>query len=596
MNLNTDINNFEREGYVLLKNHIPPNVMKSLTDHHDRVFPKYEDGLKLNPEKSREIPLYQNHVFFNNETKIRFDGIPLEHRIFRGQGSPNLSDTPNVYYGKRFSENLIDMDKETFDSIFYKDLLKVSCGLLNTDSLSFLEGSSNRTFPRYPGFPTRPHIDTYGFTYNDHTFLDEANFFINALFYINGSDQGRAPTLVIPKSHKRYHEVNKAAADALNLRDDINHIHHDQLYEEILPDDMREDFVFVEADPGDVLIINSNIVHSIPGNDNYDKHRDVVILNFAKKDSTHFGKSRTPSDFSKLKDKLEPHNLSLSNLPKSSLLQRLSKKISINNIKPLVKRIINSGKRPNKNSIKRLPLDEMPYLNIGSGPQWSDPKTIGLDINGDPSDIGVRIQTMCDVEFDLSTKEPLPFEDKRFEGVYTSHCFEHLIDHNASHIFKEIYRVLKDEGTFRIAVPNMDLYLDAYDSKDLSFFNWIRTKNVYAVDAWLRFITREFAGAIVDNYTDKQLSDMYKNLGRSGYLNRLQKEQNECADEYKNIPDIHKSFWTPEKMTNFLKQAGFKDVYQTERFKSNIDYFGDKNNTDFNKTRPLISLFVEGIK
>jgi ubiquinone/menaquinone biosynthesis C-methylase UbiE len=593
MNLNNDLKNFKTDGYVLLKSHVPSSVMETLKNHHNRVFPNFEDGINLNPEKSREISFYQNHSFFDNNTKTRFDGIPLEHRIFRGQGSPNISDTPNVYYGKRASKNLIDLDNQTFDCIFYKDLLEASSSLLETNSLSYLEGSANRTFPRYPGFSTRPHIDTYGFTYGNNTILDEDNYFINVLIYINGSDEGRAPTLIIPKSHKRYHEVNKAVANALNLSDKTNHIHQAELYWEILPDDMKENIISVNADPGDVLIINSNLVHSITGNDNYTKHRDVVILNFAKENASHFGKARSEDDFIKMKTKLMPHNLSLSNLQKPSLLKRIS---NIKTTKFIIKNILNRIKISTPSLNKRLPLDEMPYLNIGSGTHWNDPKTIGLDINGDPSDMGVRNKSLCDVEFDLSSKEPLPFSDNRFEGVYTSHTFEHLADHNAKHCFKEIYRVLKSKGTFRITVPNMDLYLDAYDNKDLSFFNWIRQKNVYAVDSWLRFITREFAGAVVDDYTDEELIDMYKNLGRSEYLNFFQKEQNECLDSYKNIPDIHKSFWTPKKMTTFLKEAGFKNIYQSERFKSNVKHFGNKKNTGFNRTRPAISLYIEGIK
>jgi predicted SAM-dependent methyltransferase len=593
--MNTDIKNFSRDGYVLLKNHMPASLIKTLSDHHDRVFPNFLEGVKEDTCFSREIPIYQNHVLFDAQTMTRFDGVPLEHRIFRGQGSPKIADTPNIYYGKRASKNIKDLDEQTFGSIFYKDILDVSCNLLGTDGLSFLEGSANRTYARYPGYPTRPHIDTYGFTYGKNNILDPADFFINALYYIDGTDKGRAPTQIFPGSHKRYDEINRIAAQALAQSDNSNNIHQSELYWELLPDDLKSSVVYVEAEPGDVLIINSNLLHTISGNDSFDRHRDVVILNFAKKDSVHFGKARNDKDFNTLQSRLAPFSLTVSNQKKAGLFQRLSGKFMII-AKMTYKNLLPLTKFLKSTSNERLPIDDMPYLNLGSGTNWVEEKTIGLDINGSSDDFGNRIASVCDVEFDLSSGNALPFENDRFSGVYSSHCIEHLDEINTKHVFKEAFRVVKPGGVFRVTVPDIELYFDNYDAKHLFFFNWIRSKNIYSYDSWLRFITREFAGAVVDDYSDGELLALYADLGRDAYLEKFQLEQNQCADVSKNIPDIHKSFWTHAKMIGFLKEAGFKDAYKTERFGSRIGDFADPNSTSFNYTRPGISLYVEGIK
>ena len=592
--MNTDIKNFDRDGYVLLKNYLPAALIKMLSSHHDRVFPNFLEGDNGNSELSREIPIYQNHVLFDAENGIRFDGVPLEHRIFRGQGSPKIADTPNIYYGKRASININEMDTETFTSIFYPEILDLSRDLLGTDGLSFLEGSANRTYPRYPGFPTRPHIDTYGFTYGDNSILAAEDFFINLLFYIDGADEGRAPTQIFPGSHKRYNEINRITAKALNQSAEHNNIHQAELYWELLPDDMKSTVVYVESEPGDVLIINSNLVHTISGNDSYDKHRDVVILNLAKRDASHFGKRRNEKEFNILQEKLAPLNLSLSNLKTPGLSQRIFNKVK-SNARSTYKNML-LRKSSKSSSIERMAIDHMPYLNLGSGTNWEDEKTIGLDINGSSDDFGKRIRSACDVEFDLSSGDPLPFGEGRFVGVYSSHCIEHLNEEKTKHIFKEAYRVIKSGGIFRITVPDIELYFENYDAKNLSFFNWIRSKSIYSYDSWLRFITREFAGAVVDDHSDQELLKLYADLGRDAYLEGFQRAQNECLDGSKNIPDIHKSFWTTTKLIKFLQDAGFKNAYKTERFGSSIPHFANPENKFFNYTRPNISLYVEGVK
>ena len=90
------------EGYTVIKGLFNADEIERLSQLHNQSFPSYDSGETSFGKLERTNPLYQS-TFFNKETKTRFDGIPLIHRIFRGQGSPNLEDTPNLLFGKRAS-------------------------------------------------------------------------------------------------------------------------------------------------------------------------------------------------------------------------------------------------------------------------------------------------------------------------------------------------------------------------------------------------------------------------------------------------------------------------------------------------------------
>lgn len=70
---------------------------------------------------------------------------------------------------------------------------------------------------------------------------------------------------------------------------------------------------------------------------------------------------------------------------------------------------------------------------------------------------GYRLRKI-DVWLDL--RNDLPFPDRSASFVYCSHTLEHFYVDEATHLLREIHRVLRDDGTARIAVPSLEHALE----------------------------------------------------------------------------------------------------------------------------------------
>ena len=66
------------------------------------------------------------------------------------------------------------------------------------------------------------------------------------------------------------------------------------------------------------------------------------------------------------------------------------------------------------------------------------------------------------IHHDLSNG--IPFKDCVADYIYTSHFVEHLYLKDAIHLVNECYRVLKNGGTVRICVPDLEYALKLYSS------------------------------------------------------------------------------------------------------------------------------------
>ena len=233
-------------------------------------------------------------------------------------------------------------------------------------------------------------------------------------------------------------------------------------------------------------------------------------------------------------------------------------------------------------------------LNIGSGPTFECTNFIKLDVDESVEKYGVRSTPRLDINHDLSSSSPLPVDDSSIDCIYTSHTLEHLTLSQVKHVLNESHRVLKPGGVIRIIVPDFSLYQRNYLAKNLSFFNWIRNKNVYRHDSWPRFIFREIAGQIVDTLSDTYLRECLETKTSAQILEEFNALSDSCLDVSSNIPDIHKCGYSHEILAKLLESSRFKSISPSKRHQSRFPAM--RNASIFDNTRPHISLYIEAEK
>ena len=577
------------QGYALIEGLFSKEDISSLSSLHDEFFPSYDTGETKFGKLERTNPLYQS-VYFNNKTKTRFDGIPLKHRIFRGQGSPNLQETPNLLFGKRASRSFINLD-ERYDRYIFDnriiDQLKVALG---ADSINFLQASANRVYPGYTGEDGIFHIDTYGFTGGNNTFRD--SYFMNIIIFINGATKDRSGTQIIPRSYCLYKKLNTEIARSIGKNDKKNVIHQREAYYEFFDKKTLESRHYVDARPGDVLIFRSDVFHCIPGN-NTELHRDAIIANFSA--SNEFFKSYSKNESDQICSRVEKHQSV--KFRGRSRVQAIRNKFekSLSKAPNLVRSLISLVPRLKfKNFLNDGQNKAFRGLNLGSGPTFECANFIKLDVDESVNKYGVRNTPRLDINHDLSSPSPLPIEESSIDCIYTSHALEHLTLSQVKHVLNESHRVLKPGGVMRIVVPDFSLYHNNYLARNLSFFNWIRNKNVYRHDSWPRFIFREIAGQIVDAHPDTYLRECLETKTSDRILEEFNTLSDSCHDISSNIPDIHKCGYSHENLTKLLESSKFKSISPSKRHQSRFPAM--RNASIFDNTRPHISLYIEAEK
>ena len=70
---------------------------------------------------------------------------------------------------------------------------------------------------------------------------------------------------------------------------------------------------------------------------------------------------------------------------------------------------------------------------------------------------------------DVDIRNPLPYEDESIDFIFIEHCVEHVTTPDAVRFFAECLRILKYEGTLRVAVPSGD---KIYDLADEPYLKW----------------------------------------------------------------------------------------------------------------------------
>ncbi len=179
------------------------------------------------------------------------------------------------------------------------------------------------------------------------------------------------------------------------------------------------------------------------------------------------------------------------------------------------------------------------YLNVGCGYGLYE-GFVNLDYIWKPG-------VLC---WDVSRldKEPLPFADNTFKGIYTEHCLEHIDLEASWACLRDLHRVLKPGGRVRIIVPDGEIYIDGYIAHR--------------------------AGNTIELPYAKQNKEATPMIS----INRVGR-------------DAHKFLYDYETLAYMLKETGFSAI-KKERFGSGADPFLLRDS----KHREWESLYVEAVK
>jgi predicted SAM-dependent methyltransferase len=135
----------------------------------------------------------------------------------------------------------------------------------------------------------------------------------------------------------------------------------------------------------------------------------------------------------------------------------------------------------------------------------------------------------------LNLTRRFPFKDDSVDAIYASHVWEHLYFEEAQFATFQCFRVLKQGGVLRLAVPGLNHFIEQY----------VQAEN------------RSTAALKLN----EQL--LYRELHRPKSL--LKRAYQSMADFHS-----HKYMYDPEALVDLLNSAGFQNVRQQRCFESAI--------------------------
>jgi len=566
---------FEKNGFLTFSPDVLGiNHIDAFRDNANALLPNWDDGRVTDENYEQEKDKFINSFKQNN---VGYWGSPLVHRFNRGKGNVDRTKNTNWLLGKRATLSAQYWPKEMVSHIENQTILALSRQLLDAKELSFHNGSVARSFYGTVGESKQLHVDMSGFTRKPLEAVDKQHFVLNMFTYCDDVTEDLSPIRVVPGSHSRYKEINEYIAKS-SLVDKNTHVLNRDLpiYEELLPDYLSAPIKII-GEKGTLIAFRCDLLHGATNNSVTEKSRLVAVCNYSNREHKEFyqshprSESKLRSAFSMCFDDVGLVETTFLDKSKDLVVMRLRAMASnilryfrkpklfyIRVIQKLIKTRIELGYKIFRHSKRE-------YLNLGAGCNWNHPLFISTDQASGVSET-----------LDLSLKIPLPFPDESFRAIYTSHFFEHLKLSQVKYLFLQVYRCIKKDGVFRIAVPDLGGWMDAYENKNRMYFSYNLSGPAYQQDSWLRLITRQFADPVLDkNYSDEELYELYEKMSGEDFLNFLEDEVEKFDDPLLLAPHAHKTWFNKNKLESLLKDAGFNNIRHVDEKTSQESVFLD---------------------
>lgn len=249
----------------------------------------------------------------------------------------------------------------------------------------------------------------------------------------------------------------------------------------------------------------------------------------------------------------------------------------------------------------------MDKLNIGAN-AFSKEGWLKLD---KPSQRYRIEQGHIHIPHDLLSGDDIPIENKTLLAAYTSHTIEHITDDAVTHLFSEVYRMLKDDGVFRVTCPDIDKCYDAYMNNDANYIgNWLANpkklpkfkKDLGLGEQFLyifaSYLSRFDGNRGIKHYTEKEITEIFKTKNKEEALTYFtDKCQKTAIHLQEATPGNHISWWDFNKIKGLLESIGFVDIKQKQFNESDYEVFKnfDELNADNVRQKPY-TVFVEAKK
>jgi predicted SAM-dependent methyltransferase len=255
-------------------------------------------------------------------------------------------------------------------------------------------------------------------------------------------------------------------------------------------------------------------------------------------------------------------------------------------------------------------IDQHRFYNIGAG-DFSHPAWTNVDGGAEFLE-SYHENGSHHIHHDLFDHLPLPAGDGKAEIVYTSHTIEHIDDPSVEFLFRDVYRILKPGGIFRIVTPDTELAYKAWKRNDRRFYFWLYDDDFLAQmgdhclsvsykDATLtQVFLEEFAAqasAITNEGADKRISDeeLIELFNTRPFEEVLNYCTSLCSVEMqKKYPGRHMNWFHEGKLKRQLRQAGFSQVERSAYLQSSSPVL--RNPLFFDQTLPMHSIYMEAVK
>lgn len=200
-----------------------------------------------------------------------------------------------------------------------------------------------------------------------------------------------------------------------------------------------------------------------------------------------------------------------------------------------------------------------------------------------------------DIAHDLLSMAPLPIESATAELVHSRFTVDRLTDDAALFFFKEVFRILKPGGVFRVISTDVDLDYRAYLNNDKDYYFWL-SKDYSIEQMFLYHVVTQLSSIYSDNHTYKLADEDLRGLfSKMPYEDALDYCVSKCSLEIqKNNRYDHFNWWNQKKFEKMLSNAGFKEYFRSAPGQSSVQIL--RNEAFFDNEHLKVMMYMEAIK